>query len=334
MAGLSSLGWFRDFLPELLLLAALFALLWNGSVNDFHICDGQTKFSLNGPAKSEDEVYRSVSSGHHWGANCKDQSQLNAAGFTRTKSSQCIAQSKEQLDGLQAGLLAASAVMFFATVLRDAMLWQSASATATCMRLFTSPATVLGFLAALALGITVAYYGVKGFTCKSNDGDGYVHLTVTGNMSPHHLLVVIVILLLRLSAICLDTLVSMCSGSTDLILYRARGLSKQQLATAYGAESDPLLPPTSNLGEAEVREEASKRAMRGLFPWVDEFYRIHNPNKRSEVPKIITSYVGPATVPGDEDQLFKDLQAKYPAQPAPPAPPPAGNLGPGSINQV
>merc|ERR1711998_332040 len=283
----------RDFLPELLLLAALFALLWNGSVNDFHICDGQTKFSLNGPAKSEDEVYRSVSSGHHWGANCKDQSQLNAAGFTRTKSSQCIAHSKEQLDGLQAGLLAA-----------------------------------------LALGITVAYYGVKGFTCKSNDGDGYVHLTVTGNMSPHHLLVVIVILLLRLSAICLDTLVSMCSGSTDLILYRARGLSKQQLATAYGAESDPLLPPTSNLGEAEVREEASKRAMRGLFPWVDEFYRIHNPNKRSEVPKIITSYVGPATVPGDEAQLFKDLQAKYPAQPAPPAPPPAGNLGPGSINQV
>lgn len=324
MAGLSGLGWFRDFLPELLLLAALFALLWNGSVNDFHICDGQTKFSLNGPAKSDDEVYKSVSSGHHWGANCKDQSQLNAAGFTRTKSSQCLDHSRAALDHLQGGLLAASAVMFFATALRDAMLWRNpgAEATATCMSFVTSPVTILGFVAAMALGTTLVVFGVKGYTCKSNDGEGYVHITATGNMTPHHLLVVVVLLLLRLSTICFDTLVSLCSGNADLILYRARGLSKQQLATAYGAESDPLLPTTSSLGEAEVRAETSKRLERGLFPWVDDFYRTHNPTKRVDVRKIVTSYVGPNAVPGDEAQLFTDLQLKY------------GNLGQGSANQM
>jgi len=325
MAALARLSWLRDSVPELLLLSALFVMLWSGSSSSFLVCDAATKFSLHGPSQSDAEVRGKVS--HTWSAGCKAPTELNSAGFERDKCSTCLDSSRQDFVALQAGLLVSTLCVFLGALVRDVVLWRDTDGgrtpgTTSCMRFFTNPLTVVGFVATLATGVVVVWYGVHGYTCKSNDGSGWVHVVASGHMSIERLLVAVLIIFLRVGAIALDTVSSMVAGDVSLILYHARGLSKDEFLGAYDGEIHSLLSTAAEPDLAGMNQ----RLKHALRPWVAEFYATHNPQKTGDVERILQNYVD--ATPGDERALFDDLHQKYPVKPpGPPPPVPRGQPG-------
>jgi len=294
-------AWFKDMFLELLLLAAVFALLWHAQTKDFNVCDAQLKSGFSG---SDQALKEKVASDHLWGANCKSQNKLHTEGFTREKCSQCLDQALTQYFRMGVAIMATALSIVVAVSIRDFTLWRSppevTAGTTKCHQMATNPITLVAFLGLLAVSIVQLWQCIVGFTCSLNSSaqPGWVHVVFASPFAVHNLLVVITLLVLRLGALTYYTIQSMISGEPVFILYKTPALTKAQVQAAYGvaAEHQSLLPPTST---------SQSKMQNSIRPWVQDFYRKFNPDKMDQVEGILNHYTG------HEESLYKDLQQKY-----------------------